>query len=240
VPAFRSSRMVAKCSREESYALGHCMRKLLHLVFAVWKTGQPFNAKHYSWIQEDATPATETAATMPAAQTPITKAPLSEAPAVIAPSAPKAENDKAVGHKRDRVPEKQVVTTASSSVKPALSPVNPPSSSTVARPKVDFAYLRQQVTMEQVLSHLGILSLFKGTGEQRRGPCPVHAEATASTSTRKHTCSVQLGKYIFQCFKAECAAKGNITSFGGYLPPTQEQRRGTRIGCTASRRKNGC
>jgi transposase len=210
-PALRAlyRRLKAKGKRGD-VAMGHCMCKLLHIVFAVWKTGQPFDAKHYSWIQEDATPAAETAVAMPAAETPITKAPLSEAPAVITASAPKAENDKAVGHKRDRVPEKQVVTTASSSVKPALTPVNPPSSSTVARPKVDFAYLRQQVTMEQVLGHLGILSLFKGTGEQRRGPCPVHAEATASTSTRKHTCSVQLAKNIFQCFKADCAAQGNI------------------------------
>ena len=27
-------------------AYGHCMRKLLHLVFAVWKTNRPFNADH--------------------------------------------------------------------------------------------------------------------------------------------------------------------------------------------------
>ena len=28
-------------------ALGHCMRKLLHLVYAVWKTDQPFNPRHH-------------------------------------------------------------------------------------------------------------------------------------------------------------------------------------------------
>ena len=28
-------------------ALGHCMQKLLHLVFAVWKSGKPFDPKHY-------------------------------------------------------------------------------------------------------------------------------------------------------------------------------------------------
>src|SRR5262245_306341 len=26
------------------------MRKLLHLVYAIWKTGKPFDAKHYPWI----------------------------------------------------------------------------------------------------------------------------------------------------------------------------------------------
>ena len=33
-------------------ALGHAMRKLLHLAFAVWKSGQPFDPQHYAWDQE--------------------------------------------------------------------------------------------------------------------------------------------------------------------------------------------
>ena len=32
-------------------ALGHAMRKLLHLAFAVWKSGQPFDPQHYPWDQ---------------------------------------------------------------------------------------------------------------------------------------------------------------------------------------------
>jgi hypothetical protein len=89
---------------------------------------------------------------------------------------------------------------------------------------VDFVYLRQQVTMEQVLGHLGILSLFKGTAQQRRGPCPVHAEAPATMPAKKHTCSVQLGKNIFQCFQAECAAHGNVLD----LPQLRRNQRGER------------
>jgi hypothetical protein len=57
-----------------------------------------------------------------------------------------ASNDEAVGHKAATA-AKQVVTTAESSVKPAPAPFNPPPP---ARPKVDFALLRQQVAMEQV------------------------------------------------------------------------------------------
>ena len=211
-PALRAlyRRLKAKGKRGD-VALGHCMRKLLHLVFAVWKTGQPFDAKHYPWIQENDTSETEIpAATTPDTARPITKAPLSEAPALATPLAPKTGNDKAVGHKRDRVHVKQVVTTAPATVKPVPAPVKLPSSSTVARPKVDFAFLRQQVTMEQVLGHLGILGLFKGTAQQRRGPCPIHAEAPATMPVKNHTCSVQLGKNIFQCFQAECAAHGNV------------------------------
>jgi CHC2 zinc finger len=29
--------------------IGHVMRKLLHLAYAVWKTGRPFDPKHYPW-----------------------------------------------------------------------------------------------------------------------------------------------------------------------------------------------
>jgi transposase len=32
-------------------AMGHVMRKLLHLVFAVWKSDKPFNPQHYPWDQ---------------------------------------------------------------------------------------------------------------------------------------------------------------------------------------------
>jgi transposase len=184
-------------------AMGHCMRKLLHLVYAVWKTGQPFNAKHYPWLKEDDTPASETTVRQ-TASTPVIGEP---APATTPTT---TSNEKAVGHKGNQVPEKQVVTTAPASVKTALSPVNSPSSAIVAQPKVDFVYLRQQVTMEQVLGHLGILGLFKGTRVQRRGPCPVHSEAPATLPTKKHTCSVHLGKNIFQCFHRQCAAHGNV------------------------------
>jgi CHC2 zinc finger len=211
-PALRAlyRRLKAKGKRGD-VAMGHCTRKLLHLVYAVWKTGQPFAGKHYPWIQENDAPATETsAATTPDAERPSNQAPLSETPAVTTTCAPRAGNDKAVGHKRDRVPVKQVVTTAPSSVKPVPAPVNPPPSSAAARPKVDFVYLRQQVTMEQVLGHLGIWSFFKGTAEQWRGPCPIHTEAPATMPAKKYTCSVQLGKNIFQCFQAECAAHGNV------------------------------
>jgi transposase len=200
-PALRAlfRRLKAKGKRGD-VAMGHCMRKLLHLVHAVWKTGKPFDAQHYPWLGGNDASATETSATTAAG----------EAPPATPPSRAETTNEKAVGHKRDQVPRKQVVTTAPSSVKAMAIPVNPPSSSTIARPKVDFVYLRQQVTIEQVLEHLGILGLFKGTAQQRRGPCPVHAQASATVPAKKHTCSVQLGKSIFQCFKADCAAHGNV------------------------------
>jgi hypothetical protein len=55
---------------------------------------------------------------------------------------------------------------------------------------VDFKYLREPVTMEQVLPHLGLLANLRGGGPLRRGPCPVHSHPEAT----ERTFSVHLGK----------------------------------------------
>ena len=83
-------------------------------------------------------------------------------------------------------------------------PVKPARSQ--ARPKIDFAFLRQQVTMEQVLRHLGLLDGLRGRGLQRRGPCPIHGHG----GDRRPTFSAHLGKHVFQCFHADCRAQGNV------------------------------
>jgi DNA primase len=75
----------------------------------------------------------------------------------------------------------------------------------VARPQVDFAFVRQQVSLEQVLAHLGLLGQLRGGGPQRRGPCPVHSHP----GDRERTFSVHLGKGAFRCFQADCGAQGN-------------------------------
>jgi DNA primase len=71
---------------------------------------------------------------------------------------------------------------------------------------VDFAFLREQVSLEQVLRHLGWLDHLRGRGQQRRGPCPVHGQPT----DREPTFSVHLSRNLFQCFHAECGAHGNV------------------------------
>ena len=188
-PAIRAlyRRLRAKGKRGD-VAFGHCMRKLLHLVYAVWKTDRPFDKEHFPWSgSSDTQPSTTT--------------PLS-AEADTTPSA----NEKAVGHKRD-LPAEEVVTTADSTLGPASPAVKPATpSAVVSRPKVDFACMREHVTMEQVLQHLGYYASLRGRGQQRRGPCPVHSQPTAP----ERTFSVHLGKNAFQCFHAECAVKGNV------------------------------
>ena len=188
-PAIRAlyRRLRAKGKRGD-VAFGHCMRKLLHLVYAVWKTDRPFDKEHFPWEGSSDT--------QPSTTTP---------PSAAADTTPSA-NEKAVGHKRD-LPAEEVVTTADSTLEPASPAVKPATpSAVVSRPKVDFACVREHMTMEQVLQHLGYFASLRGRGQQRRGPCPVHSQPTAP----ERTFSVHLGKNAFQCFHAECAVKGNV------------------------------
>jgi transposase len=160
-------------------ALGHCMRKLLHLVFAIWKTDQPFDPAHYPW---------EPAGSIDSA------------------------NENAAGHTPESCPEQPVVTAATSTIPLGAAPGD-----TIAEPdhpqpaanstgSIDFARLRKQVSMTQVLAHLGCLNKLKGSGPQRRGPCPVHAPGQPGN----RSFSVHLGKGVFQCFHPPCAARGNV------------------------------
>jgi hypothetical protein len=196
-PALRAlyARLKAKGTRGD-VAIGHCMRKLLHLVFAVWKTNRPFDEHHFPWEKSDSAVSTADV-TAPAAE----------------PAAPPqtSDNKTAAGHQRE-IPAQKVVTTASSSVEsvppPVKAPTEPRTSATAtpARPQVDFAFVRQQLTMEQVLRHLGFFNALRGRTLQRRGPCPVHGQPT----DRKSTFSVHLGKNVCQCFQADCAVQGNV------------------------------
>jgi transposase len=190
-PAVRAlyRRLRAKGKRSD-VAMGHCMRKLLHLVFAVWKTNQPFDPHHYPWESEKASAEADIPESISA-------------------------NDKAVGHKREPVPTQKVVTTASSSVKTAAPAVNraaadPATAPSQAppRPHVDFAFLRSQITLEQVLRHLGLFDDLKGRAPQLRGCCPFH-----EGDRRRRTLSIHLGKNAFHCFHADCQAQGNALDF---------------------------
>jgi hypothetical protein len=158
------------------------MRKLLHLVFAVWKTNRPFDEEHYARRNPRDTPTVSDPGT----------------------GATSSTDEGAGGHKRDS-PAEGVVTPAPSTVEttpPSVKPAPPPA---VARPRIDFAFLRQQVSLERVLAHLGLLEQLRGDGPQRRGPCPVHSHP----GDRERTFSVHLGKDAFRCFQADCGAQGN-------------------------------
>jgi transposase len=178
------ARLRAKGTRGD-VALGHCMRKLLHQVFGVWASNTPFDEKRAQ-----------------SRHTPASQAPSSDASGV------QNQTETAAGHKRDILPETKVVTAATVSVDPASVSVKQAAGTATAGP-VDFAYLREQITIEQVLSHLGYLNRLRGSGEERRGPCPLHD----STGKGKRDFSVNLRKNVFHCVYSECGRGGNALDF---------------------------
>jgi hypothetical protein len=221
-PALRAlyQRLRAKGKRGDT-AFGQCMRKLLHLVYAVWKTNRPFDKKHFPWDAPDAGDKVATPdptadprspghdqskpGTDSTSNPPITPA-NPTGPDAASGSTASLNNKTAVGHKRD-LPAEEVVTTANATVAPPTPAVKPaPSAHRPARPRVDFEFLREQVTMEQVLRHLGLLDNLRGRGLQRRGPCPLHG----GPNNTQPTFSANLGKHVFQCFHADCGAQGNV------------------------------
>lgn len=194
-PAVRSlfKRLVGKGKRGD-VALGHCMRKLLHLVFAVWSTDSPFNPKHYNWE--------------PALENETSGEPQLQDREPTRPddtSEPKEE--KAAGHKREKLPVRKVVTATKPKVEAEEATVNEPSKK--ASQSIDYAFLRQQVTMEQLLTQLGHRDKMRRKGSELRGPCPIHQ----SEKSTDRSFSVNTNKNVFRCFNASCKAKGNVLDF---------------------------
>jgi transposase len=173
-------------------ALGHCMQKLLHWVFAVWKTGNEFDPGHHAGQSPKAPEPTETAEVMPTPEVPKEETPRSS---------------KGAAGRKEQSSKRQAVTATSSNIGAATTPIkNAVSSPGEAPEMIDFAAMREQVTLEQILTHLGHLGRLHGR-TQRRGPCPIHG----STRPRSTSFSVNLDRNIFQCFT--CGAKGNIFNF---------------------------
>jgi transposase len=182
-PAVRAlyRRVVAKHPEHKAVAIGHAMRKLLHLAFAVWKSDQPFDPKHFPWEG-------------PA------QGPGEDSSGVADPPADEAEptQNQTAGHKPETKPARTVVTA----VCPAtLPPEEPVGESTF----VDFAHLKRQLPMARVLDHLGLSSRWRGSGPQRRGACPIHRG-----DGRGRTFSVNLDEHVFHCFDPACGKGGDV------------------------------
>ncbi len=189
-------RLRAKHPDHPSIAIGHVMRKLLHLALAVWKTGKPFDPAHYPW---------DRAAHLPGSQ----------ATAAPAPSA----NAEAAGHNNPVTPERSVVTAAcalssltqaSTASNAAAAPaVDSPMSPTAAEPWIDFEHIKAQLPLARVLEHLQFLDTLRGPSPQLKGPCPLHSQNEGGRKPGR-TFSVNLDKNVFQCFQPSCARKGDV------------------------------
>ncbi len=72
--------------------------------------------------------------------------------------------------------------------------------------RVDFATIRSQVTIAQVLHRLGHLDRLQVIGSERRGPCPVHG----CDDGHNRSFSANIEKNVFRCFSPGCGAGGNV------------------------------
>jgi transposase len=145
-PACRAlyARVRAKHPDRPAIAIGHVMRKLLHLAFAIWKTGQPFDPNHYPW----------------------------HTPAHVDQESGLGDQESEAARTRTQAaglgsgtrPDWQEVTAACpASVSQAGASV-----------WLDFTHIKTQLPLSRVLDHLGLTPRLKGADPQRRCACPIH------------------------------------------------------------------
>jgi hypothetical protein len=183
-PAVRAlyARVVAKHPRHKAVAVGHAMRKLLHLVFAIYKSGRPFDPHHYPWQTPAHVEASDNGMSV--------KGQTSDSGMSV--------ESQAAGHKPEAEPAEKVVTAACAD--------NVAEAAAVGESRaVDFAQVKEQLSLTQVLDQLGLLTRLRGRGPQRRGACPLHRG-----DGRGRTFSVNLEANVFQCFAKECGQKGDV------------------------------
>jgi hypothetical protein len=185
-PAVRALylRVVVKHPDHKAIAIGHAMRKLLHLVFAIGKSGRPFDRTHYPW---------EAAAHVAGEPSDIGMSPDGDSRAASG-----AGEAQAAGHKQTAEPARTVVTAACEDTVGESEVVD-------EHTAIDFAHLKRQLPLARVLDHLGLTSRLRGSGAQRRCACPIHRG-----DARGRTFSVNLAENVFQCFDRECGKKGDV------------------------------
>jgi transposase len=183
-PAVRAlyARVVAKHPEQKAIAVGHAMRKLLHLVFAIWKSGRPFNPEHYPWQAPAHVEGSDNSVSLDSQ----------------ASDNGMSQQDQAAGHKPDTVPAEPVVTAACTDSVAGAAAVG-------ESPFLDFAHLKHQLPLARVLDQLGLMSRLRGSGPQRRCACPLHRG-----DARGRTFSVNLDANVFQCFDKKCGQKGDV------------------------------
>jgi transposase len=181
-PAVRAlyRRVVPKHPDKKAIAIGHAMRKLLHLVFALWKTGQPFDPGHFPW--EKPTPGIPD---IPPAD--------AETPADVG-----TDRDQAAGLEPAVEPAQEVVTAACEDSVATEEGVGEDSC-------IDFAHLKRQLSMARLFEHLGLAGRLRGSGPQRRCACPIHR-----ADGRGRTFSVNLQENVFHCFDTRCNQPGDV------------------------------
>lgn len=180
-------------------ALGHCMRKLLHLVFGVWTSNTPFNENHHSWKEVPKQ-----------AEVELTNDKIKIIENETKPTKEHSAQQKAAGPKRDILPASLEVSTAEPNLDSPNETVNSSSNrmngdTNTGKESIDFAYLRGQVPIEQVLRKMGHFDCLRGN-TQLTGPCPLHQPVREGSQSF----SVNVKKNVFRCLNPKCNSKGNV------------------------------
>ena len=183
-PAVRAlyARVAAKHPNHKGIAVGHAMRKLLHLVFAIWKSGRPFQPDWYAWQTPAHVGASDNGTSLKDTSSDV----------------PLSQQEQAAGRKRTAEPARTAVSAACTDTLAEAGDVGESA-------YLDFAHLKQQLPLTRVLDQLGLSSRLRGGGSQRRCACPLHRG-----DARGRTFSVNLDANVFQCFDKKCAKKGDV------------------------------
>jgi transposase len=186
-PAVRAlyARVVAKHPGHKAVAVGHTLRKLLHLAFAVWKSGRPFNKEHYPWQTPAPVDGSDNG--------------MSPARGVSDHGAPQEDPTAGLTPVESAEPE---VTAAGPITSTSSLPAGAAAGESVY---VDFAHLKTQLPLTRVLDQLGLTARLKGHGAQKRCACPLHRG-----DARGRTFSVNLDENVFPCFDKACGRKGDV------------------------------
>ena len=181
-PAVRAlyQRVVAKHPDHKAIAIGHAMRKLLHLAFALWKSDKPFDPNYHAARKEDGAGGD------------------SQVSMGEKSAAESGEKEQAAGHKPEQEPAEKVVTAACASTVAS-------GQGTGENIFIDFAHLKSQLPMTRVLDHLGLSERLRGSGTQRRCACPIHRG-----DGRGRTFSVNVQENVFCCFDSRCGKQGDV------------------------------
>jgi len=180
VRALYARRLAA--SNTPQVAWGYCMNKLLRQVFGVWTSGQKFDPGYEGTKTGTASPKEPCSMENEVTAAPASVEPVEQPAASTPPRAASSDHS-------DRS------TTAGQ-----------PARQTDRR--IDFRALREQVTFDQVLTHLDLRH--GQTGSQHRGPCPLHQPSSAKHA---RSFSVNLKRNVFRCFDSACGRQGNVLDF---------------------------
>lgn len=159
--------------KEYNVAVGHCMAKLLRQVFALWKKDEDFDPAFESRQAEQQAEGGE--ATVEAKAT--------------------------EGLSKAVQPQGKEVTPAASKIT-SPSKIPPPAAGNKL-PPLNFARLREMVSITQVLEQVNWQPR-KRRADQWRGNCPLHEE----TDAKSEAFAIQTQKSVYCCHR--CGSAGNV------------------------------